>query len=246
MMNKGDRPNALADTNDFEFEALQEARNYRAALFREFGPFLKGDVAEVGAGVGQMSEVLAKLPGVQRAVAVEPDAAYCARHRAAFPGHEVIHGTAADLPPGLAWDAILSINVLEHIRGDEEELGRYAGLLKSRRGMLCLFVPAGRAIYAPIDKDFGHFRRYTRTELRDKLERAGFEILRLDYFNAVGYFAWWLNFRLLKKRTFERGKVRLFDRVIFPVVHAVESKVKRPPFGQSLVAVARSGRPDRS
>jgi hypothetical protein len=44
----------------------------------------------------------------------------------------------------------------------------------------------------------------------------------------------------LKKREFEREKVRAFDRVIFPVVHSVESKILRPPFGQSLLAIARA------
>ena len=106
--------------------------------------------------------------------------------------------------------------------------------------LLCLFVPARPEIYAPIDKDFGHFRRYTRPELKGKLFRAGFQVERLWYFNFVGYFAWWFNFRLLKKREFEREKLRLHDRAIFPVVHWLESKVLRPPFGQSLLAVARA------
>ena len=44
-------------------------------------------------------------------------------------------------------------------------------------------------IYSEIDKDFGHFRRYTRHELRQKLERAGFQVLRLRYYNIAGYFA---------------------------------------------------------
>ena len=233
-------PNALADTNDFEFAALSEARNYRAALFKEFGAHLKGEVLEVGAGVGQMTEHLVSLPGVRRALAVEPDTAYCRRHREQYPKHEVLEGTAADVPPGTAWDAILSINVLEHIGDDTGELRRYAQLLRERGGALCLFVPARPEIYAPIDKDFGHFRRYTRPELRDKLVGAGFDVLRLNYFNFVGYFAWWLNFCLLKKRAFEVAKVRLFDRAIFPSVHFLESGIARPPFGQSLIAVARS------
>jgi SAM-dependent methyltransferase len=236
-----EQPNARADTNDFEFEALGHARNYRAALCKEFGEHLKGNVLEVGAGIGQMTEHLARLPGVERAVAIEPDAAYCRQHRARYPGHEVIEGTVASLPSGTSWDAILSINVLEHIQDDAGELVHYAQLLRERRGALCLFVPARPEIYAPIDKDFGHFRRYRRAELRHKLTEAGFELYRLDYFNSVGYFAWWLNFCVLKKRAFESAKVRLFDRVIFPVLHALESGIVRPPIGQSLIAVARSG-----
>ena len=233
-------PNALAATEDFEFAALAEARNYRQALFCEFAPFLKGEVIEVGAGIGQMTEPLVHLPAVTHALAVEPDPEFCARHRAQFPTHQILEGTAADLPPGTAGDAILSINVLEHIEDDQAELKRYAALLGPRNGALCLFVPARSEIYAPIDKDFGHFRRYARPALKAKLRAAGLSIVSLHYFNCAGYFAWWLNFCVLKKRSFERQKVRLFDRAIFPLVHAVESNLVRPPFGQSLIAVARA------
>ena len=236
-----ERPNLRADTDDFEFAALQQARNYRQALFDEFGGELRGDVIEAGAGIGQMTEQLAKIPAVRKIVAVEPDAGFCAQHRQRLPGHDLIEGTVADLPAGSAWDAVLSINVLEHIQEDEAELKRYARLLGERRGCLCLFVPARPEIYAPIDKDFGHFRRYTAPELRSKLLAAGFKIERLHYFNSLGYFAWWLNFCLLKKRGFEPAKVRLYDRFIFPVVHALERKALRPPFGQSLLAVGRAG-----
>jgi SAM-dependent methyltransferase len=237
-----EQPNVMATTEDFEFAALAQARNYRRALFAEFGPFLRGDVVEVGAGIGQMTGHLVALSGVNRAVAVEPDPRFCARHRAQFPAHELVEGTVANLPAGTACNAVLSINVLEHIRDDEDELRRYAGLLFNRRGVLCLFVPARTEIYAPIDKDFGHFRRYSRAELRRKLINAGFEVVRLHYFNCVGYFAWWVSFCLLRKRRMGVRQVRFYDRLIFPVVHALESRVIRPPFGQNLMAVARAGK----
>jgi len=235
-----DQPNRLAATEDFEFEAMAQARNYRRALLAEFGPFLQGDVLEVGAGIGQMTQDLLRLPGIKRAVAVEPDCGFCARHRARFPGHELVEGTLANLPEDTAWNAVLSINVLEHIQDDQGELNHYARLLRSRRGILCLYVPARPEIYAPIDRDFGHFRRYTRPELRAKLLGAGFEIVHLHYFNSVGYFVWWVNFCLLKNRSFERGKVWFYDRLIFPLVHALESSLIRPPFGQNLLTVARA------
>src|SRR5207237_8366385 len=112
--------------------------------------------------------------------------------------------------------------------------------LKARGGALCLFVPARQEIYAPLDKDFGHFRRYSKSELRAKLSRAGFDIVRLSYFNFIGYFAWWFIFCLMRKRTFKPSSVRGFDKLVFPVVHFVESKIVRPPIGQSLVAIARA------
>ena len=234
-------PNGTANTEDFEFAALAEARNYRRALISEFQNALRGEVIEVGAGIGQMTEHPVRLPEVRHALAVEPDSGFCAQHRDRYPGHELVEGTVADLSGDVSCDAILSINVLEHIEEDHEELKRYSRLLWARRGALCLFVPARPEIYAPMDKDFGHFRRYTYSELRQKLQGAGFTIERLHYFNFAGYFAWWLNFCLLKKRVFEVQKVRAYDRVIFPMVHKFESKLLRPPLGQSLLAVARAG-----
>jgi SAM-dependent methyltransferase len=233
-------PNATAHTEDFEFAALNEARNYREALIKEFEPFLRGSVIEIGAGIGQITGLLRELPQISRLLSIEPDATFAGRFRAAHPDVELIEGTIEQAPAGKDWDGILSINVLEHIEGDEPELARYAGALSARQGALCLLVPARPEIYAPIDKDFGHFRRYTRPELRHKLQSAGFTLERLTYFNCVGYFAWWLNFCVLKKRGFEIGKVRAFDRLIFPIVHGLETSIMRPPFGQSLLAVARA------
>ena len=234
------QPNATAQTADFEFGALNEAKNYRAALLRDFGAYLRGNVLEVGAGIGQITSELRRLPQIEELTSIEPDAAFCAELRARFPRHNVIEGTVSDLHSKIEWNAVLSINVLEHIEDDEGELDAYHQLLQSRRGTLCLFVPARPEIYAPIDKDFGHFRRYTRPGLRRKLESAGFSLVRLHYYNFVGYFAWWASFCLLKRRSFDVTAVRLFDRVIFPMVYRFESRICPAPIGQSLLAIAVS------
>ena len=231
---------AAATAEDFEFAALEEAKNYRAALVQEFRAFLKGHVLEIGAGIGQITRHLLELSEIKRLASVEPDPKFCAAHRAQFPDYELYEGTVEIVAPDQRWDALLSINVLEHIEDDECELRRYAIRLRETRGVFCLLVPARQEIYAPIDRSFGHFRRYDRRQLRQKLEAAGFQILHLHYFNFVGYFAWWLNFTFLGKQYFEPAKVRFYDRVIFPVTYRIETNVLRPPFGQSLIAIARA------
>jgi SAM-dependent methyltransferase len=230
--------NAMAQTADFEFAALNEAKNYRLALLRDFEAYLHGNVLEVGAGIGQITAELRQMPKVQKLISIEPDAGFCAQLRARFPQHDLLQGTISEIPPGTDWNAILSINVLEHIEMDTEELIAYRRLLQRAGGTLCLFVPARPEIYAPIDKDFGHFRRYRRPELRHKLEQAGFRLVRFRYYNFVGYFAWWLSFCVMKKRSFDVASVRLFDRAIFPFVHGFESHICPPPIGQSLMAIA--------
>ncbi len=231
-------PNASAQTADFEFAALSEAMNYRSALLREFGVYLRGNVLEVGAGIGQLTADLRQIPAIQKLVSIEPDANFCSHMRARWPEHDLVQGTVSDLRSAMDWNAILSVNVLEHIEDDRGELAAYHRLLQPSRGVLCLFVPARQEIYAPIDKDFGHFRRYARGELRGKLEESGFRLARFRYYNFFGYFAWWLSFCLLKKRAFDPAAVRLYDRAIFPLVHGLETRICPPPIGQSLMTVA--------
>ena len=228
----------LHKQSDFEFAALAESRNYRAGILRDFQKHLLGNVLEVGAGVGQFTSEFLTLDSIQHLTSVEPDPAFCTVLRQKFPQLNLIQGTVTDLPQGTDWNAIFSSNVLEHIDADQEELTSYANLLRPACGHLCLFVPARPEIYAPIDSDFGHFRRYTRPGLRKKLEKAGFRIVQLRYYNFVGYFAWWASFCLLRKRTFDPRAVRIFDRLIFPVVHSFETRICAPPFGQSLLAIA--------
>ncbi len=214
------------------------AERYRRAIIREFAPSLRGTVVEIGAGIGQNTPLLLESPGVKQVVSVEPEPAFCAEFRRQYPGLPLIEGTSASLPAAARYHAIVSINVLEHIQEDSQELARYRSLLAAERGRLCLFVPARQEIYAPLDHDFGHFRRYERVELRAKLKAAGFEVLRLSYFNLIGYFAWWIGFCLLKKRAFNPAAVRFYDRFVFPATRALE-RLMAPPIGQSLIAVAQ-------
>lgn len=223
----------------FEFQALSAAVNYRRALVTAFKPYLSGHVLEVGSGIGQTTAMLLEMTNVGQLTAVEPDATLAAEFRMQHPDISLIEGTARDYR-GDGVQAIVSVNVLEHIEKDREELARYHELLKANGGHLCLFVPARQEIYAPIDADFGHFRRFSKEEVRSKLVEAGFELVELHYYNLVGYVLWWLNFCVLKSRTFNPVSVRLFDRLVFPLIHWLEAHVARPPIGQSVFAIARA------
>lgn len=230
---------STACPDDFEFAALAEANNYRRALVREFSLRLRGRVLEIGAGIGQLTGAIRALPDLTEVVSVEPEPRFWPIFRATYPEQTLIEGTVAQIPPGEPWNAILSVNVLEHIQDDQAELKTYRDLLAPAKGSLCLFVPARPEIYAPIDRDFGHFRRYTRSGLNTRLVEAGFQVERIHYFNLAGYFGWGLNFRIFGKRSFNARAVRWFDRVIFPPNHWIESHLARPPIGQSLLVIAR-------
>ena len=225
---------------DFEFETLRKAFYYPRAIVREFSLYLNGQVIEVGAGIGQLTSLLAMQVGEKNIIGVEPDARFAKIFREQCPGIQFVEGTVGDLPPNIACDTIVSINVLEHIRDHVEELSRYRILLAPTSGYLCILTPARPEIYSPIDKDFGHFRRYTKASLRSALAAAGFSDAITYYFDFPGYFAWLLNFKILHQRTFNPLMVQLFDRLVFRIAHAFEYHVMRPPIGKSLVAIARA------
>ena len=114
---------------DFEFEALEAAKNYRRAIAAEFAPFLQGHVLEIGAGIGQISREVLQLSDVSRLSLIEPDPEFAEHLRTLGQGTNVHQGTVADYPQGDPIDAIYSVNVLEHIEEDLEELKRYRDLL---------------------------------------------------------------------------------------------------------------------
>ena len=72
------------------------------------------------------------------------------------------------------YNSILCLDVLEHIENDLNFLKQIKQIL-NREGKLLLLVPSGQ--YASDDIFVGHYRRYSREDLVDIFDKAGFEIL---------------------------------------------------------------------
>jgi SAM-dependent methyltransferase len=225
--------------NEFEFGPLSEARNYRQAILSVFGPYARGDTLEVGCGVGQFTRDLRDYARDARVSGLEPDAAFHAKFTEANPDIPLLKGTARDI--GGQWDCIVCVNVLEHIKDDEGEVKLYHQMLR-KGGNLCIFVPARQEIYAPVDAKFGHFRRYSRSQLRRCLEAGGFRIVRLEYFNPVGYLTWFLACKVLKRESFSLASIKLFDRWILPG-SLLLGRLLGNPIGQSVIVVAAREEP---
>jgi SAM-dependent methyltransferase len=194
-------------------------------------------VLDAGAGIGTFSELLAGV--VQRVVAVEPDPRFEPILRDRFASRDNVEVVARSLeevdPAGGEFDAVVSFNVLEHIRDDSAALTALARQLKPG-GRLLLLVPAHPFLYGRLDRELGHVRRYRKASLRSLLDRAGFSAEVLRYVNPVGAFGWLASGRLLRRELIPERSLRLYDRLV-PVLKGLD-RVELP-FGQSLWAVAR-------
>src|SRR5438094_890206 len=143
---------------------------------------------------------------------------------------------AEDGLPPRSFDTILCANVLEHIGDDGRALRAMCDLL-TPGGRIVLIIPALRVLYGEIDRSIGHYRRYSRREIEEKLGVAGLRVEHVSYFNTLGVPGWFLNARLLRRRSVPGVQARLHDRLV-PLLR-VERRF-RPPFGMSLLAVGQN------
>jgi ubiquinone/menaquinone biosynthesis C-methylase UbiE len=86
-----------------------------------------------------------------------------------------------------SFDALLAGDILQTLPDDLAALREWRRVLKDG-ATLCLTVPAYPSLWGEKDEARGHHRRYTATELRRKLNNAGFEVTRVSYLVATGFF----------------------------------------------------------
>lgn len=97
------------------------------------------------------------------------------------------------------FDNITMVDVLEHIEDDEGVL-TYLRSHITDTGQLIINVPAYQYLFNDRDTELGHFRRYNAENLKAKLERNGYEILELRYWNMLGFFVVLFYTKILKKK----------------------------------------------
>ena len=217
-----------------------DAPRYNRWLTSRVAPWVGRRVLEIGAGIGNMAEYFLDR---ERLVLAEPEAAYRERLSARFAGQPQVKVVPLRLPAvdtGLAaerLDTVICLNVLEHVEEDVAALEAMRGLL-TRQGRVVLLVPALRFLYGTLDTALGHYRRYTATELRQKIAAAGLRLIHLEYFNLAGIPGWWVTGRLLRRTIIPSGSLRLYDALV-PLFRL--ERVLPWRIGQSLIAVGEAG-----
>lgn len=224
-----------------ELALFQEAVHWKAYLRQRLRPYIRGAVAEIGAGNG--ATTLALCDGRQASwLCLEPDEMLVAtlQHRiaqGAFPLPPTARvGTLACLAPADRFDSILYVDVLEHIEQDRDELTRAAAHLNPG-GRILVLSPAYPWLYTAFDKAIGHHRRYNRRMLT-AVTPPGTTLERLFYMDAVGLLASSANRVLLRQGCPTRQQVLFWDRVLVRASRWVDPLFGHR-IGRSIVALWR-------
>jgi len=130
-----------------------------------------------------------------------------------------------------------SINVLEHIQDDIEILQELRSVML-KGGRLFLFVPARTELYSVMDYCVGHYRRYEPWQLRSLLERTGFKITSLRYFDFAGYFATLFCKHAGNLINWQGGLssscVSFYDKCIFPISRVMDTVTAGKVIGKNI------------
>jgi SAM-dependent methyltransferase len=223
-------------------EGLATAVNHRR-WFVEFAlDYLGDDPIEIGSGLGDYA--LEWAPHFARFTATEADPDRLVALKERLTGHQNIEVRQMLLPSDEVntYSGAVSYNVLEHIEDHVGALRSIGGLVRPG-GAIVLIVPAFPFAMSPVDVATGHVRRYTRRTMAEALHAAGLRIERLQYANALGLLGYYMATSVFKLVPAEGPMVKFYDRFVLPLTKGAERLV-RPPFGQSVFAVARV--PERS
>lgn len=218
-------------------EGLATAVNHRRWFVELAVPYLGDDPIEIGSGLGDYAiEWADRIP---RFTATEADPERLVKLKERMvdrPGVSVREMLLPSEDSG-HYSAAVSYNVLEHI---EDHVGALRSISRLVRpgGAIVLIVPAFMFAMSPVDIATGHVRRYTKKTMRAALTEAGLEVERVQYANALGLIGYYAATSLFKLTPKEGAMVKVYDRLVLPATKAAESIV-RPPFGQSVFAVAR-------
>lgn len=224
-----------------ELAMFSKASKWKRYVVRSIRRYLKGDLLEVGAGIGSNTTMLA--PFFERCSCLEPDSSLFLELKERISTNDLSEKCTAlnstlessGLRHG-AFDAVIYWDVLEHIEDDAHELATAAQFAR-RGGYVIVIAPAYELLFSAFDRAIGHFRRYNSSSLTI-LGASALRLVACFYLDSCGILLSLANRVLLKRTCPSRSQIAVWDRLCVPCSMCVDFLV-RNSFGKTVVAVWR-------
>lgn len=219
----------------------------RDVLFRYIKEILpsEGHCIDVGCGTGYMTERIADLGLDIFGIDSSEELISLARKRIGKRNNMQLAVSAVQEMASFGqFETLLCLDVLEHLQDDNAALQMLFSACRPG-GRLIMSVPALPGLYGQRDEQLGHFRRYKRHELIDKVNQAGFQTIQCKYWNIIGVPAYWFSERMLHRsisdglRTGADTRMKKAMRHVLSFWLSWEMGVSWLPWGLSLLLFAR-------
>ncbi len=215
-------------------EVISAASRFNRWMYETIKPHCKGNILEVGSGIGNISRYFAE-EGAEITLS-DFDDSYFPRLEEQFGHYPNMKGIyqidfsdkelASRYPELIGqFDTVFALNVVEHIE-DHVQTMKNAKLLLKKGGNVVILVPAFQSLFNGFDRQLGHYRRYTEASLKNLLEAADFNVVYSQYFNFIGALGWYFSGNILKKKMIPEGQMKLYDTLV-PVWKIVDMFTRR-------------------
>jgi len=225
------------------FQARKKILTKLTEKYYKYQPEAK--VLDIGCGTGA---ILEQLKGLGKVWGIEKDKLAVDYCRQKMPKANITQGIFPEEVPAEKFDLVTILDVLEHIADDEKALQKASEILKPA-GVLIVTVPAYKFIWSSHDQVNQHYRRYTLTELKQKLKKTGLRIKKISYFNTILFLP--IVIGKVAKRIFGSSKPTshlkdglppVFLNQILEMIFSLEKDLLpffNLPFGISIIAIAK-------
>jgi 2-polyprenyl-3-methyl-5-hydroxy-6-metoxy-1,4-benzoquinol methylase len=201
-------------------QTIAKANHFNEWMYDTIQPFLKGDILEIGSGIGNISAFVLRDQFSLTLSDINPEYQGYLQKKFTGQAKEII---AIDLQhPSFAneyyllkekYDSIFLLNVIEHLADDRAAIENCRFLLK-KDGQLIVLAPAYSWLYCGFDKELGHYRRYTAKNLSAIFSTDQFSVLKKQYFNFCGIGGWLLFGKLLRKKLIGGSEMSAFNKLV--------------------------------
>jgi len=224
-------------------ELMAQTHKFNDWMYNETSISLKGDILEVGSGLGTFSKKIIHDFPLSHITLTDVSPNYVNELKKIFHNERIsVHKLDLNSETDYneigyeRFDSVIAINVLEHVKNDEFALQQLYKMLK-KGGTLSLLVPCHKFLFNVIDESVGHFRRYTKQELTYKIKKTGFSIDKMHYFNILGMIGWYINGNLAKNPKVNPKASIILDATV-PLSKVVE-KLSGKSIGLSMICHLR-------
>ena len=215
---------------------LSRAPRFNAWMADTVKPYCGRRILEIGSGTGNLPR---RLVPRDRYVASDVNPLYLQTLQTLTADRPYLTAQYTDVtelasyPRDEKFDTVVCLNVIEHVEDDRGALENIRAML-SEDGRAIVLVPHGPWNLGTLDEVLGHKRRYTPESLRRVAALAGFQVKALLTFNRASSLPWYLNGKILRRRTFGLFQVKMVNWLT-PLFRLIDGWLPFPPL--SLIAV---------